>query len=599
MAVNHILRLCDYSLGGLKPFIYLIDKSALKLNIKAKGIEVFFQKRKDGDVKKVEASLCVYNQEETYANKFRFNSTLQVTVNEQYEEPFLYGLKELRKGQYYIIVEDMKGTQYLFNPELYTKFEYEYRFVNSGDNYNSVVIKFTNLSNFPLLIFAERVESNVLLFGNKCDYNIGEAAKLNMCLYNDLKVNDDGVLVNELYIDNLDKLKNVEFMKDSFTLKEIYDGKWFRSEMEFSLPLSNHQFEWAYDLIEFKNNKYKALVKTTNNNVIIVGNEKGLFPSYEIKTSEEVETPNMITFKFTHMSQYPIVYSLDMKQFRWIEDEPLCFGFDKYQMLKQQFSTDGGDTWQDTDPIVKKKGDIIERNSNDCKLTRWVDDDTYCYILGNDYIKWMKVNESYVCENGNKYEKLQKYISTDDVTFTAVEEYARGELIESKSNDCRYVAIRWVEDDKYACYEVDETQTRWVDSVEPICVDVNLFEGEIEEVTSNGVTFYPSGEYRTGIIVEENSCECGWTGTSFVFNNIYICGSEIGTEYEQTSKYEVWEEEDLCTHEKTGRIEYRNPQPSYDCGLVTYEWRLEQDSICGIELPENTEIVDTPPTNNT
>lgn len=829
MAITNYLRLCDYQIGGLKPFIYLIDKSALKLNIKAKGIEVFFEKRKEGDVKKIDAQLCIYTQEETYSNKFRFNSTLQVTVNEQYEDPFLYGLKDLRLNKYYIIIEDKKGTQYLVNPELFTKFTYEYTFVDGGDNYNSVVLTFVNLSNFPLLIFKEKIESNILLFGKKCDYNLAKTVSLVMAHYEDLKVNDDGVKCDEIYVDDIEYLKKVEFMKETFNLKETFDGSRFKIEMSFSIPLSNHQFEWAYDLIEFQKNKYKALIHTTNNNYILVGNEKGLFPSYTIQTSEEDETPNLITFKFTHMSQYPVVFTDEIHQYRWVEDEPLCFGFDKYQMLRQQITKDWGQNWEDVQPIVKKKGELIEANSEDCKEYRWIDDITYCAVIGNEYNKWIIV-DGFVCENGNKYQKLQKYYSTDNQHYVAQEEYAKGSLIESKSQECMYIAVRWVEDDKYMCYEVNEELTRWVET-ENACIGTDLYKSEIEEVTSNGIVYHPSGEYRNSVLVEENCCECGYrekeyrksdrticgseikeatsgmtipitkyegnwivdgntfqpsyrasstetiyfksaksleisflqkyddfgyiskldteinivddstftsidnklsgtikidvpdtnehfiqlkfavgygdrpssyelckftingefsfentslyeiweewefcpkdpqydvktgnidyrnpqpncdcgfTGNSFVFDGETICGSDLGEGYDENKYYEIWAEKNVCTLEPTGNVEYRNPKdryeykfteeyicgselgetyektykyeiwkkydyctqtfgdetqyknpkPSYDCGLITYEWRLESNNICGSALPDNTVEVDTPPTNN-
>ena len=590
MAITNYLRLCDYQIGGLKPFIYLIDKSALKLNIKAKGIEVFFEKRKEGDVKKIDAQLCIYTQEETYSNKFRFNSTLQVTVNEQYEDPFLYGLKDLRLNKYYIIIEDKKGTQYLVNPELFTKFTYEYTFVDGGDNYNSVVLTFVNLSNYPLLIFKEKIESNVLLFGKKCDYNLAKTVTLVMSHYEDLKVNDDGVKCDEIYVDDIEYLKKVEFMKETFNLKETYDGSRFQIEMSFSIPLSNHKFEWAYDLIEFQKNKYKALIHTTNNNYILVGNEKGLFPSYTIQTSEDDETPNLITFKFTHMSQYPVVFTDEIHQYRWVEDEQLCFGFDKYQMLRQQISKDWGQSWEDVQPIVKKKGELIEADSEDCKEYRWVDDEMYCATIGNEYYKWIVV-DGFICEYGSKYERTQKYYSTDNVKYVATDEYAKGNLIETNSKECMYAAIRWVEDTSYVCFEVNEDLTRWTEQ-ENVCVGDDLYRSEIEEVTNNGITYHPSGKQRNGVLVEENCCECGYRETEYRKSDRTICGYEIGDSYNQTSRYEIWEEWEFCPKDPqydklTGKLSYRNPQADCACGYTGVTYVFEGETICGDEIDKD------------
>jgi hypothetical protein len=141
----------------------LVHKNATNINFKAKGVDVNFKKTKDSDVYKINASLCTYEQDETYANKYKFANTLEVSLNEQFREPFLYGLRTLRTNQYYIIIEDKKGEQYLINPELYTVLNYEYTFGDTSDSTNGVTITWTNINNHPLLIMEERIESNLVL----------------------------------------------------------------------------------------------------------------------------------------------------------------------------------------------------------------------------------------------------------------------------------------------------------------------------------------------------------------------------------------------------------------------------------------------------
>ena len=432
MAISNYLQKCEYKLGGLKPHIYLIHKDALTVKIKANGVKVSFnhiKKGKDEDDKeidiipkiyKIEGALCVYNQEETFASKYRFNSTLEVTINELYKEPFFYGLRTLRTNQYYIIIEDKKGTQYLINPELYTNLNYEYNFTDTTDGQNAVLLTWYNLSNFPLLIFENKVETDTYLLQEQLNYNLGHSFELVMSLHKDINTNDDGVKVTNLYIDSADKIKKIEYLKETFNLNETYDGNMFRVTLSYSIPLDSHQFEWHYNLLEFKDNLYTAVLRTTNDNYIVVGVENGLFPSYNITTSEEDETPNMVNITFTHLSQYPILYTDDITQFRWIPTDEICFGFDKYQLLTQQYSEDWGVTWETTEPEIKKKGEIIEANSEDCKEYQWVDDGTYCYTSSTQYIKWIATDD-FVCENGDKYQKLKKHITVDGETFNPTE----------------------------------------------------------------------------------------------------------------------------------------------------------------------------------
>ena len=138
MAINHYLRECRYSVGGLAKYIYLIPKDCLDVKIKAKNQEVNFTNGCN-TIYKINASSCIYNQEETFEGKFRFQSTLEVTVPEQFEEPFFYGLKTLRENQFYIVIEDKQGMQFLINPELFTTLTYEYNFTDGNDEQDCVI----------------------------------------------------------------------------------------------------------------------------------------------------------------------------------------------------------------------------------------------------------------------------------------------------------------------------------------------------------------------------------------------------------------------------------------------------------------------------
>ena len=555
MAISKYIQQCDYRIGGLKPYIYLIHKNAMSINFKAKGVDVNFKKTKDSDVYKINASLCTYEQDETYANKYKFANTLEVSLNEQFREPFLYGLRTLRTNQYYIIIEDKKGVQYLINPELYTVLNYEYTFGDTNDSTNGVTITWTNINNHPLLIMEERIESNLVLLGEECPYNIGSVNSLMMASFNDLKVNDDGVVADKLYVEDYTKIYSIDYLKKSFNLTETYDGNMFRTTMSFSIPLEENQFNWHYNLIEFKDNIYKAVVGTTNENYLILGVEKGLSAKYNITTSEDENNLNLINITFTQLSQYPIVYTNDITQYRWFEDGAMCFGFDKYQMLTQQYSEDWGETWITSDPIEKKKGDIIESDSEECKEYQWIDDGTYCYTTDVEYIDYRETT-SYVCENGNKYKKLQKYSSTDDgKSYQAQEEYIKGDLVEEDSEDCNYIAIRWIDTNGYMCYPVNEDLTRW-DITGTQCSGTTLYNTTKELVTNNGTTYYESGVNKLGDIVKENCCACGYINTEYRYDST-VCSNVITeTSFTETRKYNIIREWNVDTFTIKGEGTY-------------------------------------------
>lgn len=71
--------------------------------------------------------------------------------------------------------------------------------------------------------------------------------------------------------------------------------------------------------------------------------------------------------------------------YRWYvkEDEYVCEGYNKYEKLVYQQSTDNGITWEDVVPEQTATGSLIESNSIDC-----------------DYgITWEVVDEEYICIN--------------------------------------------------------------------------------------------------------------------------------------------------------------------------------------------------------
>lgn len=514
MAITKYLQKCDYSIGGLQPYIYLIHKNTLTVRIKAKGVEVFFKEvPKNGaetEIYKIYGASCVYNQEETYHNKYRFNSTLELTINEQYKEPFLYGLRTLRTNQYYIIVEDKKGTQYLINPELYTNLNYEYNFFDGGDTQNSCIISWNNLSNYPLLIMDEKIDNNFVLLFEECPYNIGSIEWLRICHKGELSTKDDGVKITDMYFSNIDLLHTIDFLKETFTYNETYDGNMFRTTLSFSIPLSDNQFNWHYNLLEFEKNRYTAFFKTTNHNYFVSGVEKGLRPKYNITTSEDDETPNMINITFEQTSQYPMIWTDSVVQYQWREDEQMCIGYDKYQMLAQQYSLDWGRTWVDTNPIVKKKGDIIESDSEECEKYQWVENGEVCVVDSNEIVKW-KETDGYICQDCGKYRKLQKMVSTDSgKTFKDTDEYYIGAPMLDEEGDCQFVMARWVDaENQYLCFPVDETKTKW-EVYGTLCENYAKYNKITELVTNNGNIYYKSGINKKGELIEYNSCDCEW-----------------------------------------------------------------------------------------
>jgi hypothetical protein len=77
-------------------------------------------------------------------------------------------------------------------------------------------------------------------------------------------------------------LKTIEFNPSSFIFTDSYDGKEFSQTISFQIPFDAYIYYFHYNLLEYLNNRYYALIETTNGNYIISGFKDGLFPSYTI-----------------------------------------------------------------------------------------------------------------------------------------------------------------------------------------------------------------------------------------------------------------------------------------------------------------------------
>lgn len=129
-------------------------------------------------------------------------------------------------------------------------------------------------------------------------------------------------------------------------------------------------------------------------------------------------------------------------QYRWVDiEQTMCNGYDKYSMLKQQMSTNGGKTWIDTGNT--RQGNLIEANSKDCGY--------------KPLYQWVIVQNEYICDGYDKYVKEKQQQSTDSgVTWTDTGNTRQGDIIELNSKDCGYVPSY---NEQYLTVEALETES--------------------------------------------------------------------------------------------------------------------------------------------
>ena len=240
--------------------------------------------------------------------------------------------------------------------------------------------------------------------------------------------------------------------------------------------------------------------------------------------------------------------------YRWITiiGEYICDGNDKYEKQKYQVSHDSGIVWEDVTPIQYQKGQLIERNSEDCG-----------YAPQPQY-RWKKADTSdYMCSGTSKYYKLYYEVSTDggQTWQKAVPEQTKiGGLIEANSSDCGYIT----------------PQYRWnTAQSEYICNGTTKYEKQYYQVSNDGGKTWQNvlpEQTRRGSVIEYNSADCGynepmyriWSGTPYCNGYDKVVYTKNQVSYDNGS---TWQDTGIIG---TSVVEHN----SSDCGYQNYKVKV-------------------------
>lgn len=263
----------------------------------------------------------------------------------------------------------------------------------------------------------------------------------------------------------------------------------------------------------------------------------------------------------TRMANCAVSTDCGGKMTRWVDtSETTCSGGKKYIVQSEQLSNDGGETWVNTGN--KRLGSETSDPSGECAGVEEFED-------------WRE--NGYVCVETTKYNRLQLYVSTDQINWIATNTYKRGDrVLETNSADCGYIipSTGWTYED----WRLVETDF--------ICEDGNKYEKLRRYVSNDNVNWTPTDVYKRGNLIEANSGDCGYDPTitgncsEYRDNGDTICDGF--DKYKYLRKY-VRECEDCnnCTTEwQETQIFKRGDkiqEHSLDCGYIPsdnyYEWR--------------------------
>lgn len=262
---------CRYNIDKLEKVVYLISEDDLR-NIHIDNGEAYVD-----SISATPLSLAVYNISLTDTDeldeRYKFTHTLTFSMKG-------YANYKYFQNKYYAIVKTVDGVYWLVNPLFPCKVTYTYTLDANGSHTDFTL---ATISNHPTL----RVHG----LDNATPYECG----YQHCKFDTLSLNEAKYSLrsgNNIKYTN-DGFKDVVFNKNSAAFTETFDGNNVSHSIQFNIKFDNYKSYWHYNLLEFMDNKYSAIIKSSCGKYILTGFNFGLQPSFTVTANDEMTMDNI------------------------------------------------------------------------------------------------------------------------------------------------------------------------------------------------------------------------------------------------------------------------------------------------------------------
>ena len=289
MAVTDYLQkssgVCRYNYSKLKDVIYLISEEHLK-NVHIDNGEAYIEGLTELPLR-INGFNIQFNEETSLDERYKFQKTLTLSMH-GYVNYKLFG------GRHYAIIETQDGTFFMINVDFPSRITHTF---NLSQNINQTDFTFACLSNFPTLKLNSEFEAvSPVCLG----FNVYGIDKLQLIEKEKARLDT----VNKAVISTED-FKTVEFLGNSCSFQEVYDGFKVTDTITFDIAFDNYKPSWQYNLLEFLENRYSAIITPKGgDNKYYPGYNFGLEPSYTIQTASQNGQSDTITVTLVEASIY-------------------------------------------------------------------------------------------------------------------------------------------------------------------------------------------------------------------------------------------------------------------------------------------------------
>ena len=288
---------CKYNYNKLKDVLYLVSAEHVK-DVQIDNGEAYISGLTELPLR-INGFNIQFNEETSLDERYKFQKTITLSMN-GYVNYRIFG------GRYYAILEAEDGTYFMVNVDFPSRITHTFHL---SKDVNQTDFTFSSLSNFPTLkLNAEFEAVSPVCLG----FRVNGIKSLQLIEKEKARLDTE----NRTVI-STEPFKDIEFLGDSCSFEEIYDGFKVTDTIEFNILLDNYKPSWQYNLLEFLENKYSAIiVPKGNDNKFYPGFNFGLEPSYTIQTASQRGQSDIITVVLREASAYGTTAAVD-----WDEDQ--------------------------------------------------------------------------------------------------------------------------------------------------------------------------------------------------------------------------------------------------------------------------------------
>lgn len=449
MSVTQYTIGCGYELLKLKDTVFFLSKNSLK-TITIDNGEAYAtfvnQSPQPPSPNRLKGFNVKLTETESLDERYRFTKQLTMSIHGH-----LTDSRFLMDDDYYIVVQTEDGTYYLVNVDFPSKMSFVY---NLSEGQDQTDFTFVSNSNHPTL----KLNWNLVTWNTCQTYQVFgiDGLKLLEKDYTTIDV-EQGVI--NLFDGH--EFKDVDYLKNTISLQENYDGKIATTTITFEIPFNNYKPSWQYNLLEFDQNLYAAHITPKNSTSgIFCGFEHGLQPSYEINGNTSngesttikitlVEASNWGIFEFDTWSYYRD----STKRWVGIDGEVKCIGLGVgINTLMEEVDGNGTPTGR-----YKCLEGYESAYTNYNIITSYTESDVESFrtsVCTRFRTRGAAPTGYYTCINGDKYELVKSQYSYDGGnTWVFDGGYEIGELVETGSTWCQETAeTQWIlDEDKWQC----------------------------------------------------------------------------------------------------------------------------------------------------